>query len=282
MYNYSFYEWIAFFIIYCFIGWVFESIYVSIEHKRWVNRGFMNGPFLPIYGFGAIIMLFAALPVRGNVILIFLFGSIAATTLEYFTGWAIEKIFKTRYWDYTCQPFNVDGYICLGCSLMWGMFAVVLLKFLHNPIERIITGLNSTVVMVLDIVFLCYFAWDMYVSVRQAIDIRSVITEHIKNSAEIQRLQKRVDVLIAVMNDDRENYKNMLETKKEEFEQKREENRAELEALKADMASRKEEFQENIEAFRKRARKVLKRNPSARAKKHQLSFEELKEIITRR
>ena len=86
MYEYSVFEWISFFMIYCFLGWMFESLYVSWECKKWVNRGFLNGPFLPIYGFGAIIMLFVDLPVKNNIILIFLFGMMAATILEYITG----------------------------------------------------------------------------------------------------------------------------------------------------------------------------------------------------
>ena len=282
MYHYSIFQWIAFFIIYCFIGWVFESVYVSIEHKKWVNRGFMNGPFLPIYGFGAIIMLFAALPVRVNLFLIFLFGMLAATALEYFTGWAIEKIFKTRYWDYTYQPFNVDGYICLGCSLMWGVCAIVLLKFLHGPAEKIVLGINSTALIVADGIFLCYFLWDMYVSVRQAIDLRKVITEYIRNNEELQRLQKRVDVLIAFMNEDKENFQNKLEARKAEREEKREEIRAELDALKADINGKREAFHEKIHTFQHRARKVLKRNPSVHAKRQHLTFDELKELITKR
>ena len=120
MYHYDFFEWLAFFAVYCFIGWAFESVYVSIEHGKWVNRGFLNGPFLPIYGFGAIIMLFSALPVRNSVPLTFLFGMIGATLLEYVTGYLMEKIFQVKLWDYSYEPLNLNGYICLGCSLMWG------------------------------------------------------------------------------------------------------------------------------------------------------------------
>ena len=227
-------------------------------------------------------MLFAALPVRGNLFLIFLFGMLAATALEYFTGWAIEKIFKTRYWDYTYQPFNVDGYICLGCSLMWGLCAIVLLKFLHGPAEKIVLGINSTALIVADGIFLCYFLWDMYVSVRQAIDLRKVITEYIRNNEELQRLQKRVDVLIAFMNEDKENFQNKLEARKAEREEKREEIRAELDALKADINGKREAFHEKIHTFQHRARKVLKRNPSVHAKRQHLTFDELKELITKR
>ena len=86
MFAYNLWQWIAFFIIYCLIGWIGESLYVSWEHRKWVNRGFLHGPFLPIYGFGAVIILISTIPVRNNYFLIFLFGMLGATLLEYFTG----------------------------------------------------------------------------------------------------------------------------------------------------------------------------------------------------
>lgn len=258
MYEYNIYEWIAFFIIYCFIGWVGESIYVSLECKKWVNRGFMNGPFLPIYGFGAIIMLFAALPVRNNLFLIFLFGMIAATALEYFTGWALEKIFKARYWDYTYEPFNIQGYICLGCSITWGVCAMLLLRLLHPFVEKIVIGMNHTAMQVLDYIFIGYFAFDIFISVRQALDLRKIITEYIEHSEEIKRIQKRIDVIIAVINDDRENAKE------------------ELEKLKAAIEEKREAFRQKTERFQPRAFKVFKRNPRANNRKHLINMETLK------
>ena len=84
MFAYNLWQWIAFFIIYCLIGWIGESLYVSWEHRKWVNRGFLHGPFLPIYGFGAVIILISTIPVRNNYFLIFLFGMLGATLLEYY------------------------------------------------------------------------------------------------------------------------------------------------------------------------------------------------------
>lgn len=77
--TYTTVDWLMFFYIYCFLGWCFESTYVSIQHKKWINRGFMRGPFLPLYGSGAVIMLFVTIPVRDNFFLTFLFGAVGAT-----------------------------------------------------------------------------------------------------------------------------------------------------------------------------------------------------------
>ena len=118
--DYTIIQWLAFFLIYCFIGWCYESIYVSIKHKRWVNRGFMRGPFLPLYGSGALVMLIATIPFRDNLLLTFLAGCVGATALEYVTGVCMEAIFKIRYWDYSNRRFNFQGHICLAATIAWG------------------------------------------------------------------------------------------------------------------------------------------------------------------
>lgn len=125
-----------FFYIYCFLGWLWESTYVSVRRREWVNRGFMHGPFLPIYGSGAIVILFTTLAFRENLWMIYLLGMISATILEYFTGAAMEKLFHVRYWDYTGHRFNLKGRVCLSVSLGWGLFSVLLVKFIHPRIIR--------------------------------------------------------------------------------------------------------------------------------------------------
>ena len=84
-YNYTLVDWLLFFYIYCFIGWCIESTFVSVKQKKFVNRGFMRGPFLPLYGSGAVLMLYVSIPVRNNLLMTFLSGCIAATVLEYAT-----------------------------------------------------------------------------------------------------------------------------------------------------------------------------------------------------
>ncbi len=96
MYYYSWNQWITFFFIYSFLGWVWESCYVSIKSHRWVNRGFLRMPMLPLYGSGATIMLLLTLPFPGNYVLQYCLGVIGPTILEYITGWAKEKLYKMR------------------------------------------------------------------------------------------------------------------------------------------------------------------------------------------
>ena len=108
---YSLTQWLLFFYISCFIGWIWECCYVSVRKREWVNRGFLHGPFLPIYGSGAIVILLSTINVRDSIPLIFIMGMISSTILEFVTGCCMEKLFGVRYWDYSDKPFNVKGYI---------------------------------------------------------------------------------------------------------------------------------------------------------------------------
>ena len=98
---YTVHQWVLLFYLYCFMGWIWESCYVSLKNHKWVNRGFLKGPLLPIYGSGAIVVLISTLVVQKNLVLVFIIGMIAATILEYITGALMEKLFHVRYWDYT-------------------------------------------------------------------------------------------------------------------------------------------------------------------------------------
>ena len=137
---YTFCQWLFFFYFYCFLGWIWETCYVSVLKGHWVNRGFMRGPFLPIYGSGAIIVLIFTLPYRTNAVAVFYMGMISATIMDYVTGVVMEKLFHVRYWDYSNQKLNLNGHICLTSSLAWGVFSVLLTMHGHKPVENMVLG----------------------------------------------------------------------------------------------------------------------------------------------
>ena len=163
-------QWLLIFFVYSVLGWVWESCYVSVKSKRWVNRGFLHGPWLPIYGSGAVVVLVVTLPARGRPALIFLLGMIGATVLEYVTGESMEKLFHMRYWDYSDKPLNVNGHICLGVSIGWGVFSLVLLYVLHPPVEDLVLWLPVPVAQVLALCLTAAFAVDTTWSVQKALD----------------------------------------------------------------------------------------------------------------
>lgn len=145
MYTYTWYQWLAFFYVYCFLGWIFESTYVSLKQKRLVNRGFLRLPMLPLYGSGAVMMLWVSLPVRDSLTLVYISGFIAATALEYVTGAVMERLFKVRYWDYSSQPFQLHGYICLSSSIAWGFLTILMTDVIHDPIARTVLAVPPVI-----------------------------------------------------------------------------------------------------------------------------------------
>ncbi len=207
MYQYSVTQWLFIFYFYCFFGWCFESTYVSIREKHLVNRGFMRGPFLPLYGSGAVMMLLVSAPFQGmdfpwNVLLVYLAGCIGATALEYVTGVVMEALFKVRYWDYSNEPFNFRGYICLGSTLAWGLLTVIMTSWVHRPVADIVLVIPGPVLSVVTFVLTACIGADFALSFKAAMDLRDILVRLEKIREETARVQKRVDVLIAVTNED--------------------------------------------------------------------------------
>lgn len=153
----SFYYIISWFFIYSFLGWVWESAYVSIKSRKLVNRGFVNGPLCTIYGAGAVTIYLILRPLRENLALLYLGGVVVATALEYITGWIMETVFHTRWWDYSDKKFNLHGYISLASSLLWGVFSVLLFKLLQ-PFVSWITSLypQSVGEVILTVIMILY------------------------------------------------------------------------------------------------------------------------------
>ena len=108
-------------IIYSFLGWIVECTYCVLGTGVWINRGFLYGPFIPIYGFGAVLVLGAINYLPNNIFIIFLGSIIITSILEYLTSYLMELFFHTRWWDYSELPFNLNGRICLLNSLLFGI-----------------------------------------------------------------------------------------------------------------------------------------------------------------
>lgn len=197
MYEYTWYQWLTFFFIYCFFGWIFESTYVSAKTRHLVNRGFLRLPLLPLYGTGAVMMLWVSLPVKDNLFLVYLAGVIAATILEYITGWGMEKLFKMKYWDYSNQRFNVKGYICLSSSIAWGFLTIFLTEVVHRPIEHYVLGLPVMVNIIFVLITSLLFAADTAESVKTALDLAKVLDAMTDMRAELDDIQVQMALLKA-------------------------------------------------------------------------------------
>ena len=192
MQEYDLSQWILFFFLYSFLGWVWESCYVSVRKHRWVNRGFMHGPMLPLYGSGAMVVLIVTIPVRDNIPLVFLMGMIGATILEYFTGITMERLFHVRYWDYRNLKFNVRGYICPIASLCWGVFSILMVKVVHVPFEHMVLLIPVTIADILAFVLTIAAAVDFTQSFNEAMDMKRILVQLEASKEQIQKMQERL------------------------------------------------------------------------------------------
>lgn len=167
---------LCFFFVYCFIGWVWESSYESILNKKLLNRGFFNGPYIPLYGFGGLFILlvcqrFQAPLFSIDTIIIYFVGSIGATILEYITSLALEKILKARWWDYSNYPLNINGRICLIASLFWGVVAVAAIDLLNPWLIGLYEKVPHDARLVFASVMSTLFVMDMIVTVNSILDL---------------------------------------------------------------------------------------------------------------
>ena len=250
MYVYSPGQWALLFFFYCLCGWVWESCYVSAKQHHWVNRGFLHGPLLPIYGSGAIIILFVTLPVADNLWLVYILGLLAATALEYVVGAIMERLFKVRYWDYTKQPFNLHGYICLTSSIAWGFFSILLVRFVHPPIDRLLHKLPALLVNPLAGIITAAFLYDTVTSTRAAIDLREVLTKLTEENAELRRLAEKTEAAQARTAEELKAFREQTSLDKDLLQSYLSD---ELEAHRAAKQARRKRRREAVEsAFRRR------------------------------
>ena len=288
MYTYNFIQWLMFFYIYCFFGWCFESTYVSLKNKKLVNRGFLNGPYLPLYGSGAISVLFTALPFRENPVWVYVAGALTATLLEYVTGVVMEAVFKVRYWDYSNQKFNFQGHICLSSTIAWGFLSLAMVFGFHKPVEGLIFCFRPNTLNLIVLVVSVIMAADCAVSFKAAFEFREVLGKLQGLKEELRLMQKRLEVIEAVLNDEGrqrlEQLGQVLEERREQKEQKREERREQLEQLKEELAQLKEKqiiYKDRIKGHMnvRKLKTLFGRNPSAVSRKYNEIFEELRERL---
>ena len=159
--------WILFlvFTVYSFLGWLTESIFCSVPAGKFINRGFLNGPFCPVYGVGGVAVVSILTPFRENLIALYLAGVVVTSLIEYLTGFALEKIFHTKYWDYSTHRFNLRGRVCLENSLLFGVMCVVGMLYIHPALMRLLESVSGTVLPWVSGGFILYFACDATLSV---------------------------------------------------------------------------------------------------------------------
>lgn len=175
MLDYDIFQWVLIFCLYGTYGWIQESIVISLEQKRIVNRGFLTGPIIPIYGFGAILIMIVSIPLKESLIAVFFVGMVSATVLELTTGILCEKILKVRLWDYSMKKFNYHGRICLESSIAWGTLSIMMVKIFWPLVDFLLAKIPSlwTAVIATGLFFIVIV--DASLSIHAAIDLRIIM-----------------------------------------------------------------------------------------------------------
>ncbi|MFA9375677.1 MAG: putative ABC transporter permease [Lachnotalea sp.] len=297
MFSYNIFQWILFFYIYCVCGWVFETTYVSLKSKRFVNRGFLKGPMIPIYGEGAILMVIITTPIMDNIWFVFIMGMIGATLLEFIVGALMESVFKVKYWDYSNQRFNIKGYVCLSSTVCWGFLSVLLTKVIQLPIESVVLSLKPVTLSAVVAVITIIFMFDAVTSAKEAWDLRSVLLALTKAREEIAIIQRQLeikkDIFAVQLSDKRIDFVEQLIDKRDEiFEELQARKDVILHSIKGNrgnviddeiLKNRLDEeltkHQSLVEKLSSTSRWILKRNPGATSNKFYDALEYIKDYV---
>lgn len=186
-------QWVLVFFLYSFAGWCWEvSVYLVRRHQL-INRGFLTGPILPIYGFGALAILLVGVPLKAHLALVALSGMTVATLLEYVTGAAMEALFHVRYWDYSMRWLNIHGYVCLKSMAAWAFFSVMLVDIIHPLVRGYVLMVPNWLVDVLASAFLVLALIDTVIAVRRALDLRVLLESMERYARELEALHGKLD-----------------------------------------------------------------------------------------
>ena len=300
------YRFLWIFFIYAFLGWCTEVSYAALVSGRFVNRGFLNGPVCPIYGLGVVLVMACLEPFRDNLLLLFVCSVLLTSLLEWITGLVLEKLFHQRWWDYSNEPFNLGGYVCLRFSIAWGLACVFVSEILHPTVLLLIRLIPRPVGWVLLGVFGTAMAVDLVATVRtiaklnrqldqideMAQRIREASNEFGENLADrvldaaekgsdlrenldgwMDELAQRGEELSADLGEDLEQWKDSLEQRRAAARAQVEQHRA---AVRQELEERKERLQRLLEGNNLGQRRLLAAFPQMRSTRHRQALERLR------
>ena len=252
---------IFYFIIYSFLGWCLESIYKTIIFKKPTNSGFLYGPFCPMYGIGAILMIWAG-QLSSNPIVIFIMAFLIFSVWEYLVAVIIEKLFKTKYWDYSDLKFNLQGRVCLKNSLYWGILGILLIYVIQPVIRNLTEMIPDDILVYVDVILMIAILVDTVITIfrimfidkkiRQVLEIGETIKEKIAELKNSEIMEKaHIDNLQRLISDLKEKqdilkikiYKRIIRLKKS-FPEMRSENLTKFMTQKISLDSLKNKMKE--------------------------------------
>lgn len=290
----SIYYFMLYFFVYGVAGWCTEVAFAAAKSHRFVNRGFLNGPICPIYGIGVGVVVQFLSPFKSSLVLLYVTSVIVVTALEWLTGFVLEKVFHNKWWDYSSMPLNLNGYVCLPFSLIWGVACVVIVDFIHPLIDKVLHFLPQIAgIVILSVLGAALFA-DLYVTVSGILKLNKRLESMEAIAQELHNISEQLGENI---------YKGMTETmeKQEEAKQKldlaAQEQKAKLEEFKEQrefIEKISEETKERVQSLRNKYkeltsvsqskvhRRLINAFPKMKSIRHSEALKDLQETLTRR
>lgn len=180
-------KYFIYFMIYSFLGWIKEVIEKLFELRRFINRGFLIGPICPIYGYGVLGIILLVSNNTNDLLAVFLKCILICSVLEYFTSYIMEKLFKSRWWDYSRWKFNINGRICLETMIPFGIFGTIIIYFVHPFIVNLVDKLSDVNILVISIILLIIHIIDISVSFKVMSKIKKEIKKQSIDNTEVIR-----------------------------------------------------------------------------------------------
>ena len=284
------YEVAAFFYIYGVLGWCVEVAYAAVKQGKFVNRGFLNGPICPIYGVGVVSVIYCLGEVRGNLLVLYAASVVLVTVIEGITGFVMDRLFHHKWWDYSNQPLNIGGYVCLVFSLIWGVFCVFIMKVFQPMVNGVVVHIPIVIGLIVLSVCTVGMAADLYVTAAAVLKLNKRLEGMDRIAAELHELSDRMGENIY------ENVRDSMEREeklKGRVEYAKEAGRELKAEYDAELRARYEELQAKREELRRRYEKVLWERgavgerliqafPGMESRKYKAALLELKENIRSR
>ena len=185
----TYYQICWYFLIYSFGGWALEVVYHAVACGKVINRGFLNGPVCPVYGFGvlsvfAMMNTFQGSGYQLNDGMIFLFGVILATAVELIAGWLLDVCFHARWWDYSNRKFNINGRVCLNNAFFFGVLGTFLVYFANPFFEGLLLKINTNTLNIISLILLIIFTIDFIISTYASFKLKNSLSKIDKDSTE--------------------------------------------------------------------------------------------------
>lgn len=277
------YYLILYFFVYGFLGWCTEVAFAACKERKFVNRGFLNGPICPIYGIGVGIVVQFLTPYQDNLLALYVTSVVLVTALEWVTGFILEKVFHNKWWDYSKMPLNLNGYVCLLFSLIWGVACVVIVEFIHPLIHKVLSWIPTPIGIGLIVILGIAVLIDLYVTSSTILKMNRHLEKMKEIAADLHRISDELGENI---------YEEVVEVleRREEWKLKVQEASGEVKEKMQDVS---DEVMDRIAELKKKYREVggrgihvskrlIKAFPRIQSKKYREAMEDLKQYLKRK